>query len=121
MVTVRVLLWSLPPILHEILTDLVEAQADMELVSTPPGATDLATAAVIAKPRVIILGLDQGETPDESREVLHRMPDTKLLAIEASGRRAWLYELRPHQVLIGEISPSGLLDTIRQAAASEVG
>ena len=107
--------------LRGILTDLVSAQPDMTLIAAPSNATDLLSAAIVAEPRVIILGLDQGETDDASREVLRRMPDTKVLAIDASGRRAWLYELRPHQVLIGEISPTSLLETIRQAITSEVG
>jgi hypothetical protein len=39
----------------------------------------------------------------------------KVLAIEEHQGRAFLYELRPEQIEIGEASPAEVVDTIRAA------
>jgi hypothetical protein len=44
-----------------------------------------------------------------------------VLAVTPDGRRAFLYELRPELIALGEASPDVLLQAIRAAFRSEVG
>jgi chemotaxis response regulator CheB len=107
--------------LRDIITELVESQDDMRITGEHDPDRSLRDLAIRLAPHVIILGVDGNEIPMDVRELVHEHMTTKVLAVEVDGRHAWLYELRPHQVRIGEISSHTLIDTIRASArVSEV-
>jgi DNA-binding NarL/FixJ family response regulator len=109
---IRVLMSGMPRILRDIVSQLVAEQPDMRVVGAfaddvgPDTLTEL-------QPDVLVLGSGGGNVPALCRALVQRRPALKVLAVEMDGRRTWLYEMRPHQTLIGEISPTALLDTIR--------
>ena len=43
-------------------------------------------------------------------------PRISVLVIAASGRTAAMYELRPHRMPLGEVTPAGLIAAIRRSA-----
>jgi hypothetical protein len=51
---------------------------------------------------------------------MYARPSTRVLAITLAGGRGHLYELRPHRVPLGDVSPQGLLDAIRRAPCTGV-
>lgn len=112
---VRILLGRMPRMLRDIVAELVGAQEDMRIVGECAPGSSLRELARRLAPHVIILGVDGHEIPLDARVLVHERMATKVLAVEADGRHAWLYELRPHQVRIGEISSYTLIDTIRGA------
>jgi DNA-binding NarL/FixJ family response regulator len=93
----------------------VERQSDMEMVGSARSVRDLVELARRTKPDVVVVGLEGGELPRDCLEVLFDRPRTRMLGIEAHDGRAYLYELRPEQVEVGEVSPSGVVETIREA------
>jgi DNA-binding NarL/FixJ family response regulator len=109
---IRVLMSGMPRILRDIVAQLIAEQPDMRVVGT--FADDIALDALAdLEPDVIVLGSDGAGTPALCRGLVQQRPALKVLAVQMDGRRTWLYEMRPHQTLIGEISPATLLDTIR--------
>lgn len=112
---IRILLSGMPRMLREIVAEVVRAQPDMMVVGEYPADAELAGVAQRLEADVVILGADSGGFPALGRELVHRSPHVKVLAVEAEGRQAWLYELRPHQVVMDQVAPADLVATIRAA------
>jgi len=100
------------------LTDMIKAiiasQSDFELVGEVVGVSGLADIASDVAADVVILG--RALSSESALRVLYRAPRTKIVAIDADGRRSVLHELRLNRTSLGEISPAALVTTIRNAA-----
>lgn len=101
--------------LRDIVSQLVAEQPDMRVVGAFADHVELETLTEL-DPDVLVIGSGGANVPALCRGLVQQRPALKVLAVEMDGRRTWLYEMRPHQTLIGEISPTALLDTIRAAA-----
>jgi hypothetical protein len=103
------------PMLVDIVANIVAAQPDMDIVSGVEGETNLLKAATCSNADVVILSR---KFPVESEydELLYSRSHLKVIEITGNGRDGSLYELRPHRVPLGEMSPTGLLDAIRASA-----
>ena len=112
---IRVVLAGMPRMLREIVCALVREQPDMLIVAESETTNDLYALARFTRADVLILGAEGNELPAIGRRVVNRVPHLKVLAVGAEGRHVWLYELRPHEQLIGEISPEQLVAAIRDA------
>lgn len=115
---IRILLGGMPPLLHDIVSDLVGRQDDMHIVGEMDADGSLQSSVRRYDADVVILGVATSDVPVDVQDLVYEQRGTKVLAVESDGRHAWLYELRPHQVRIGEVSPKMLIDTIRAATAS---
>jgi DNA-binding NarL/FixJ family response regulator len=117
---IRVLLAELPRMLSEIIESVIADQQDMSIVGAID-SRDRVTSALVRTPAdVVIVGLRDAETTASLNRVLLEQPRLKLLAISGDERSSYLYELRPHTVSLGDISPQGLVDAIRGAVVTEV-
>jgi DNA-binding NarL/FixJ family response regulator len=115
---IRVVVSGMPRMLREMVTALVQAQADMAVVGAASSDAELHPLALRTAPDVVILAVDDDGVPAAGRELVYREPHVKLIAVAAAGRQAWLYELRPVERPLGEMSPEVLVETIRAAAGS---
>ena len=88
---------------------------DMGVVGRAPTVDALPDLARTTRPDVVIVGLPDDDLPPACLDLLLERPRVKVLAIEEHAGRAQLYELRPEQVEIGEVSPAEVVDTIRTA------
>jgi hypothetical protein len=111
----RVLLWQLPKMLTEIVSDSLRDQHDMVLVLASADTIELRQAVAATHADVAIV--DQARWGDGAGyEVpLMAFPCLKIFAVSDAGKRTVLHELRPQRVPLGELSPSGLLTAIRNA------
>jgi hypothetical protein len=105
----------MPRMLREIVSALVHDQPDMVIVAESETTADLYSLSRFTRADVLILGAEGDELPAIGRTVVNRAPHLKVLAVGAEGRHVWLYELRPHEQLIGEVSPQELVSAIRDA------
>jgi DNA-binding NarL/FixJ family response regulator len=64
---------------------------------------------------VVILADEHRALTTEVHELLSERPRTKVLTILDHGRETFLYELRPFQIRLGQVSPQTLLDAVRTA------
>ncbi len=116
----RILLVALSGVLREIIASLVAGVADMELVGYVARAADVSAAVDRTGADVVVLGLGDSQLPEDSVRIFDQYPRIKVMGIAADGRRAFLYELRPHRTALGEVSPQRLLEAIRTAVQSQV-
>ncbi|MGQ0570739.1 MAG: hypothetical protein ACT4P5_14625 [Armatimonadota bacterium] len=94
-------------------------QPDIEIVGELDDPFGLLLEAGRAQADVVILGLHDAEFPGVCTHLLTEYPHIKILGITKDGRRAFLYELRPRKVVVGEVSPQGLLTAIRSAVQAQ--
>ena len=93
----------------------VARQKDMAVVGRAASLGDLLELARSTEPDAVVVGLHDSELPYACLELLLERPRVKVLGIAEQEGRAYLYELRPEQVEIGEVSPDEVVDMIRTA------
>ncbi len=106
--------------LGDIVEQVISEQPDMEIVGKLVARAPLTEAAAELSADVVIVGLEAAELPDVCEELVISHPQIKVLAVAGDGRGAFLYELRPQTSPLGEVSPEGLVNAIRAAAASSL-
>ena len=102
--------------LCDIISEALTGQPDIEVVGGCDERMDLARASAAEDTDVIVLGLQDAEFPEAGVRLFDAHPQLHVLGVAADGRRAFLYELRPHRTALGEVSPQGLVDAIRVVA-----
>jgi hypothetical protein len=114
------MLGDMPRMLRELIGAVVGAAPDMSLVEgsvalapdSPGGGSQDADVLIVSVP---------GDTRAAQLEsLLYARPHMTLLAIGQNGRATTLYELRPHKVALGDVSPQALVDAIRGAVHAKV-
>ena len=107
---IRVALLEMKPKLRAILTDAVAREQDMEVISGPcPSQADVAAA----EPDVLV-----GEVADPldlelPTRLLGAVPRARVLMVATTGETAALYELRPTQKVLSNVSIAEVIDGIR--------
>jgi len=108
----RVMLIDMPQMLREIICELVSGERDLEIV----GEFDDEDAALQAidgcAAAVVIRSLNESARADIAY-LLSKAPHLRVLAVSGDGRASSLYVYRPHEQMLGEISPRRLLAAIR--------
>ena len=112
---IPVLVVGLRGILAEIVTQVLKTQDDFEVLHRARPDEVLA-AAHEHDVRLVLLELNDGELPPLGAELLAARPSLKVLGIEAHGRSASLYELKPVRTPLGELSAEKLAEAVRAAA-----
>ncbi len=99
---IRVALIGLPPLIRELVHDLIDASDDLAIVERGDDA-DV---------DVCVVGIDERDSVS-----LCDVPGTarppRVIGISHDGRRTTLCELRPVVAALGELSPDELVDVIR--------
>jgi hypothetical protein len=101
--------------MHEIVTDVLSSQPDIEVVANgvSPVVSGMKRTPDDTSPDVIILGERSQRAAVAYEDLLYSLPRTKVLAISDDGRESFLYELRPREVALGQLSAEGLLSAVR--------
>ena len=95
--------------LREIVERVIADEPDMELVE-PSAAFDRGGNLDLHGVDVVITGRDD---PGWAADLLRARPGFRVLALTRGGKEGLLYELRPHRVALGELSPRQLVAEIR--------
>lgn len=103
---------------REIIRGAVARARDIALMGELPANAPLVDAVDDTNADVVIFGTGGEGLPADCFELMNERPRTKVLTVERNGRAAFLYELRPYSVPLGEVSPSALLDAIRGTAVA---
>jgi hypothetical protein len=112
-----VILFALPRIVREFVRDAAGPDPDVRLVAELSRGDDLISAVEKTEGRLAIVGGTALSEP-EIAAVLHSHPETRVLELVDDGRETFLYELRPHRVKLGQISPRSLVEWIRAPAST---
>jgi len=113
---VRVVLAGLPRMLAEIVRRVLGEAPDLEVIDMSVNSDNLADSLEYHEADVLVTGLRPDQSIDQFASLLRAHPSLRIFALEGDGRRAVLYELQPHTVPLGDVSPEGLIDAIRSTA-----
>lgn len=104
---IRVLVTGVTGVLRDVIEATLATQRDIEVVRAhpePPAQID-----------VVVIGLQNSETPRAVEALFERYPHARVLGIAGDGRRAYMHELRPHRLALGQLSPEQLIEVVRRA------
>lgn len=102
----------------EIISDAVGGQTDMEVIDSFATCDALLSVAPAPKADVLILSTTGDGLPNACRDLLYVYPKARFLAITHGGMGAFLYELRPHRLAVGQLTLEGLRAAIRGDVSS---
>jgi hypothetical protein len=114
----RVILIGIPQLLADIVEELIARQPDMEVVGSVASNRGLRRVIRRARPDVVLCGVGGTRLPPAYGAILEAHPHVRVLAIEASGRTGFVYELRPVRTPL-DVWPQGLIDAIRSTWTSD--
>jgi DNA-binding NarL/FixJ family response regulator len=107
----------MPPLLRDIVRNVLSGEPDIEIVAEHDIAVDVRDAVEQGDADLVIVGSD--ESSSALREAVAGDRGVRALEVRSDGKESVLYELRPHRVPLGEISPETLLRTIRAVPSWE--
>ena len=102
------------PLLREIVRETIAREPDLDVVAEHDAGVDVRAAVEREEADFVIVGSDAVAAAAVSTLVAADR-GVRALELRSDGRDSVLYELRPHRVPLGEISPEALLHTIRAA------
>lgn len=115
---IRVLVAGLPQLLRDVIRRTVTAQPGIEIAGELPASDGLLNAIDGGRADVIVVDAE-AYSREQLRRVVDKNPRTKLLALRAGGRSAFLLGPPGHEAELGEISPSQLVKVIATAFSSD--
>ena len=130
----RVILVDMPRMLGEIVKEVVSNEDDLEIVEEHDG--DAALATTRAGGSCVVITRLEDLDPASIGLFLGTRQQVRVLGLSTDGRDGAVYELRPDEYLLGEISQplllaairgtlgdlrTGLADTVRAGAGQERG
>jgi hypothetical protein len=118
---IQILLAQLPRGLEDYFDEAVASQPDMRLVGSFTNPLDVLLGVGRAGADVVVLGVADDAVPAIATHLHDEYPDVRLLGVTPDGQQAYLYELCPHPIPIGELSPSSLVEVIRSTVHPEIG
>jgi hypothetical protein len=102
---VKIVLVDLPRTLQEILLGVLRELPDLDIVD------EVDTTEC---PDFLILGADGPELRGRYRKILFKCPATRVIAISPTGAQGFLHELRPLVTPLGQLTPEGIVELIRE-------
>jgi hypothetical protein len=112
---IRVLLAGMPRMLMDIVKNIVVSQEDFDLAGEISGRNGLLQAATDTQADVVVVGGFAATELKIYQDLLYGRPLLRIVAIAADGRNAFLHELQPHLIPLGEVAPASLIAAIRNA------
>jgi len=117
----RIAFIDMPRMLREILDRALSKRRDVRLFHETRNGNGLVGAVDRSDAGFVIVSAES-VGPAEVCRLLEERPRVKVFAIADGGRDGCLYEMRPNLVLVGELSPTSLVQTVlgdaRTSAAS---
>lgn len=110
------MLIDMPRILREIVRETILAQPDMDVVAELDASWSVPDCIDRYHPDVVVVGAESVKVDELGPELLRRC-SSRALAVAPDGSESFLFELRPYQVPLGELSPEALLAAVRATPA----
>jgi hypothetical protein len=97
----------------DLVTRITETDDSVQIVDSLTGASRLVDVSRRTGADVVLLTVDGDELPLYCHALLMERPRTRILGIAEHGRTGYLWELLPHRMPLGELSPRTLLSAMR--------
>jgi DNA-binding NarL/FixJ family response regulator len=109
----RIVLVDMPPLLREIVRDTLAREPDLDVVAEHEADVDVRGAVGETDVDFLIVGAEATTARMGVASLVGAQRGIRAIEVQSDGRESVLYELRPHRVSLGEMSPETLLRTIR--------
>ena len=116
---IGVVLLDMPRLLREIVKSVLRLEPDVALLGEFPASADLIETVQSTGARFVITDTRTAAC-DQVPRLLCAEPRVRVLGVANDGLESDLYELRPHRIRLGEVSPESLLQTIRAGTPAHV-
>jgi DNA-binding NarL/FixJ family response regulator len=103
----------MPQLLRDLLTEMLDAEPDIEVVTSLHADTDLTADVWRAKADVLIVQLATEAEQALCASLLGSLPHLKVVAISPTATGATMYQLRPACELVGALTSERLLAVVR--------
>ena len=100
--------------LSNIVMAALAQEPDVVVVGGVSADKDLATQVGLARADAVILQTNRPGAAANFTDLLHAFPVLKVVAIDPTGRRGFLHQLRPYSIRVAEVSVDALLSALRQ-------
>jgi hypothetical protein len=107
---------DMPRMARDLIRAAVAAEPDIDVAAEFATPGEALAADAPWRGDIVVIGAESLGA-DTVRVVLGRAPGTRMLTVDASGGHLFLHELHPRRVSLGEVSPGGLLASIRGGGA----
>jgi hypothetical protein len=114
----RVMLVAMAGLLGDIVRGAVESADDMTVVGEVGDRTTLEHVLGATHPDVVVWRVKEAGLPEGCHELLTAHPRIRILTVRANDGRGSVWELRPHERQLGELTPDLLTATIRRGSSS---
>jgi AmiR/NasT family two-component response regulator len=121
MAEIRVIVGAVPQLLGEIITLALAREVGVRVVAEADDEAALVDVCTRVRPDVVVLGSPDDDAQAIGHRLLQRCPLAKVIALTLNGRSAFLFELRPYKLPLGELSPSELGQVIRKMVRTVAG
>ena len=102
---------GLPGLVGEMIEAAVEARPGLLLVRAPD-TSDIRKAIGAVEPHVLIVGTSDARLAPSWLEVLQARPGLRVVTLDPVRGTGVLYEMRPHAVALGDVSPADIVTAI---------
>jgi len=106
---VRTLVVTVAPLLAELAIGVLRPHMSLDVVAVLDARDRLEEHLRSRAPDLVIMGLAPGESDDCALSVLAALPFSEVLALDPSGKHAWLHEMRPHRTAMIDFSAAALV------------
>lgn len=114
---IRILLLNMRGVLGDVIKAILHDCEDVTVVGESPDGADAWALVDRTGADVVVCQLGDSATAEVVNGLFAPHRRVKVIAVRDDGRRAVLWELRPQQSVLGDLSPSRLIDVMRQAGA----
>jgi hypothetical protein len=105
----RIVLYALPPLVHDLIKDRVARRPDMVVVGEPGQEADLLRTMAETRPHLILTAVTRGALPAACDRLIRTLSELQLLGVRRDGSGGLLWELTPHSTTLEEQAVATLL------------
>jgi len=98
----------MPEILGEIVTTALDKEKALCIVGKARNDDDLVNLCARTQPDAVVMGSVESNSEATANYLLNKYPYMKIVALASNERTTFLFELRPHKVELGALSPEEL-------------
>ena len=112
MAGIRTVMVTTPALFGDLIKRLAIGRVDLDIVAELAARRALLPQLRLHRPRLVIIGLHEGETDALVQTLLTELPSSKIIALSHDGRSITGYAMRTSRVPLSDLSPDELINFI---------
>ena len=112
MAVIRTVMIAIPPILRDIVVELMVQRVTLEIVGEFDAHDELSERLQRLGPDLVLISLRGGGGDDIGAELAKLLPSARIIVFASDARDAFLYRAQRQRTALPDISPQTLIDAI---------